>query len=349
MFLYYIERALIITCKNVVFEQCAFRSSMREQPFHVDTIATIMIFGKHFRRWRCIIVYTSVLVSGWKLSWNSNVKGISRFFVNSAAAVAIVNTYPIERSISGEIGTVVVDGDVRRAFNKATLLETSGEFSEAQTIYEEIVETVPDFIYGWSNLGNVLTAQGYLKDALLCYKKALSLRPPSDGLSLILLNKAAVEMTLGDNDLAYNDIKRAESVNGMSKELQINEAVVLSRLDRFHEANTIFDRVINTADRNPFPWWIRYSLSLVEDNRGIEAVAFTQRLLNRFPEEPECNAFAAALYTVLSGGSGGDGKMYWAKLSAGDQIKYRDIDFLREKLFWGPRSVAGMVKFQAQL
>lgn len=310
------------------------------------------LFGRHCQQLQLIVTFLSTLVDGWKLPWSEstmNIKHISRFFVQTAASLAIINTYPIQRSFSSEIGTVVVDGDVRRAFNKASLLETSGDFSEAQAIYEEIVETVPEFVYGWSNLGNVLTAQGYLKDALLCYKKALSLRPPSDGLSLILLNKAAVEMTLGDNDLAYNDIKRAENVNGISKELQINEAVVLSRLDRFHEANAIFDQVINTADRNPFPWWIRYSLSLVEDNRGMEAVAFTQRLLNRFPEEPECNAFAAALYTALGGGSSGDGVMYWKKLSVEDQVKYSDIDFLRTKLFWGPRSVAGMVKFQSKL
>lgn len=56
--------------------------------------------------------------------------------------------------------------------------------------------------YGWSSLGNVLTTRGNLDQALLCYKKAITLKPPSSELANLLLNKAAVELATDEVDKA---------------------------------------------------------------------------------------------------------------------------------------------------
>lgn len=231
------------------------------------------------------------------------------------------------------------------AFQKAVQMENSGNFVDAQKAYEEIIAADPDYIYGWANLGNVLTAQGDLSNALLCYKKALSLKPPAVSLPSILLNKAVVELNLGENQKAYDDMKLAEKVGGLNNALSVNEAVALSKLGRFQEATEIFDRIISSADRYALPWWLRYAVSLLETSRGMESVAMLQRVLNRYSTEPECNAFATSLYMNL--GSKADAAFYWKKLSTEDQKKYSDLSFLKSRLFWGPKSVQGIASFQS--
>ena len=60
------------------------------------------------------------------------------------------------------------------------------------------------FIYNCNNI-NVIYIKipyyyviGYIDQALLCYKKSLSLKPPRESLGVILLNKAAIEQAIGN-------------------------------------------------------------------------------------------------------------------------------------------------------
>lgn len=109
--------------------------------------------------------------------------------------------------------------------------------------YEQVIEAEPDFIYAWSNLGNVLTAEGNLPDAILCYKKALSLNPPKDTKAIILLNKASIEMSEGDNVNSLRDIEIAEKLIGPEQTIMTNKAVVYSNLGRWQEASALFEKV----------------------------------------------------------------------------------------------------------
>lgn len=99
-------------------------------------------------------------------------------------------------------GKQVLDGEVSRIFLKARRLESEGDFQEAQRLYEEVISVEPTFIYSWANLGNVLVSEGTLNQALLCYKKAISLQPPKEQLGVILLNKASLELSIGDLSIA---------------------------------------------------------------------------------------------------------------------------------------------------
>jgi hypothetical protein len=88
---------------------------------------------------------------------------------------------------------------------------------------------------------------------------------------------------------------------------------------------------------------LRYSMSLLETNRGAEAVAFLQRTINRFPDEAECKAFATALYTNL--GAQKEADKYWASLSSDERTTYSNLDFVFKNLKWGPRSLSGLKSF----
>ena len=243
-----------------------------------------------------------------------------------------------------ETGITSIDGEARRVFMKGKQNEVDGSIKEAQQMYEEVVQTEPDFIYGWSSLGNVLTADGNLDQALLCYKKAISLKPPNEELANLLLNKASIELATNRADDALNDLSRAENIGGKSiNQIRTVRAVALSNEGRWDEASTIFEQVVQTSGKNALPWWLRYSMSLLETNRGVEAIGYLQRTMSSFPQEAECKAFAAALYT--SQGSPMEGAKYWNKLRLEDKRTYSNIQFVKTKLKWGPIATNGLDNF----
>jgi len=128
-------------------------------------------------------------------------------FAGKAATLLVSTTLSVmppspvmaSQSLSPPVkGKQVLDGEVSRIFLKARRLESEGDFQEAQRLYEEVISVEPTFIYSWANLGNVLVSEGTLNQALLCYKKAISLQPPKEQLGVILLNKASLELSIGE-------------------------------------------------------------------------------------------------------------------------------------------------------
>jgi hypothetical protein len=75
---------------------------------------------------------------------------------------------------------------------------------------------------------------------------------------------------------------------------------------------------------------------------GMESVAFLQRVLNRFPEETECKAYAAAVYSSL--GSVAEGRRYWTSIPDSERTQYT-VDFVQNQLKWGSTAVASFSKF----
>jgi len=124
---------------------------------------------------------------------------------------------PLSPSVASQVpleakGKQVLDGEASRIFLKARRLESEGDFQEAQRLYQEVISVEPTFIYSWANLGNVLVSEGILDQALLCYKKAISLQPPKEQLGVILLNKASLELSIGTCSRTGCDVMLASNV-----------------------------------------------------------------------------------------------------------------------------------------
>lgn len=248
--------------------------------------------------------------------------------------------------IAKSIGTTTIDAQTNSVFMRGRQLENDGAFQEAQKSYEQVIEVEPTYFYAWSGLGNTLVAQGELSEALLCYKKSLSLSPPTNEVAVLYLNIASIESSIGKYEDAIKHLEQSENIGGTNSRISAVRAVTLSLAGKWEEACTLFSKIVSSADRDALPWWLRYSMSLLETSRGMEAVAYLQRTLNRYPFEPECNAFAAALYTSLNSKS--DALYYWNKLSAEDQLIYSKIEFVSSKLHWGPKSLTAFQKFVSQ-
>lgn len=246
-------------------------------------------------------------------------------------------------AVNNEVGKDRVEGETLASFTKARQLESDGMFADAQRFYEEVIEAEPEFIYAWSNLGNVLISEGNLEQGLLCYKKALSLGPPKDQLAIIIMNKASVEMSLGSTEQALRDLGYAERLSGPTQIITTNKAVALTQAGKWKEGCDLFESVFSSAEKNALPWWLRFSMSLLETDRGTEAVAYLQRTLNRFPYESEAKAYASALYTAL--GTPKEAGRYWRDMKPAERQEYLQKGFVEDKLKWGPKATTAFQKF----
>jgi len=117
----------------------------------------------------------------------------------------------------------------------------------------------------------------------------------------------------------------------------------MSNMGDWEESAKIFDSVINSAEKNALPWWLRYAMSLLETDRAAEAVGYYQRVLKRFPDETECKAFGAALYTYLNAPL--EAKRYWATVPEEERVDYLQPNFVQDKLHWGPRAIKAFGHF----
>ena len=135
---------------------------------------------------------------------------------------------------------VVATGDVKKLFNEGRALEAQGNILAAQRLYIKVTKIAPNFIYGWSNLGNTLVAQGQLVEADESYSKAISLCEENlkqtdgsfgtkkcDDLYLILLNRGTVRLnTNGMQKAALADLQKSNTIRARP------DAVILQNLVR---------------------------------------------------------------------------------------------------------------------
>jgi tetratricopeptide (TPR) repeat protein len=269
-----------------------------------------------------------------------------------AQGVSLLPKISASERVQGSFTLDYLDSEAISLYNKAKQCENDGDFTSAQTLYEQIVVSYPLFSIAWADLGNVLTARGLFDQALLCYKKALSLSPSKDNIGIILVNKAVVEEALSRADEAIRDLDLAERISGPVPTVLTNRAVLLTNAGRWKEACSLFERVISSSDRDALPWWLKYSMALLETDRGVESVAFLQRTLNRFPAEAECKAFATALYSAL--GSPIEANRYWKQMSEDERKQYsfglkstedENKSFVKNNLHWGPDAIQGLKLF----
>lgn len=144
---------------------------------------------------------------------------------------------------------VVATGDVKKLFNEGRALEAQGNILAAQRLYIKVTKIAPRFIYGWSNLGNTLVAQGQLSEADASYTEAVDLCEENlkqvdgssfgtrrcDDLYLILLNRGSVRL---NNDMpkeALLDLTKSSTLRARP------DATILQNLVR----NVLFQIVLH--------------------------------------------------------------------------------------------------------
>ena len=173
-----------------------------------------------------------------------------RKFMTSMASVCLASStlVPSKAGAEDEMPTatsseveVMATGDVKKLFNEGRAFEAQGNILAAQRLYLKVTNIAPRFIYGWSNLGNTLVAQGQLGKADESYSKAVALCEENlkqteasfgvrrcDDLYLILLNRGSVRL---NNDMpkeALSDLTKSNTIRGRP------DATILQNLVRYY-------------------------------------------------------------------------------------------------------------------
>jgi tetratricopeptide (TPR) repeat protein len=134
---------------------------------------------------------------------------------------------------------VVPTGDVKKLFNEGRAFEAQGNILAAQRLYTKITKVSPRFIYGWSSLGNTMTAVGELNAADEAYTKAISLcednlriveKSPGtrrcEDLYLLLLNRGSVRLNNDNAREALVDLQRSNTLRARP------DSIILQNLAR---------------------------------------------------------------------------------------------------------------------
>jgi len=248
-------------------------------------------------------------------------------------------------------------GDIKKLFNEGRALEAQGNILAAQRLYTKVTKIAPRFIYGWSNLGNTLVAQGQLGGAEESYSKAISLCEENlkqtegefgvkrcDDLYLILLNRGSVRL---NNDMpkeALLDLLKSNNIRARP------DAVILQNLARAQELNSKFtqsDTSYTTAismtagEVNPF--WLKSSLVKYQLDDVNGAMDLMKRVENRFPEAPEVRAAYAVL--LWAKGDEDSARKKFLEIPDRARAKYVEEEYLEKKVGWPPlaRTTIGQV------
>ena len=178
-----------------------------------------------------------------------------RLFLNSAASFGLASIgFPFTSTAQDgdvitlppgeQIQVLPSSSDLKKLFNEGRALEAQGNILAAQRLYAKITKAFPNFIYGWSSLGNTLTAQGELNSAEEAYTRAVSLceenlriaeQSPGtrrcDDLYLLLLNRGSVRLNNNQAKDALVDLQRSNTLRARP------DAVILQNLARAQGEN----------------------------------------------------------------------------------------------------------------
>mmetsp|Transcript_42490 Transcript_42490/g.89219 ORF Transcript_42490/g.89219 Transcript_42490/m.89219 type:complete len:381 (-) Transcript_42490:792-1934(-) len=357
---------IVILTASLISVVCAFSSSNHivkghAHPFKQSHVGTPSIVGALGMVDHADASNDDSFDSGANYIMPTNIES-RRKFVASLTSIGLASVSLMPWQVAAEDATLpppalppveaAVTGDAKKLFNEARALEGQGNILAAQRLYSKVTKIVPRFIYGWSNLGNTLVAQGQLGEADESYSKAISLCEENlketegsfgvkrcDDLYLILLNRGSVRLNNGMPREALLDLQKANTIRARP------DAVILQNLaraqelnSRFTQSDTSYTTAISMTANEVNPFWLRSSLVKYQlgDEKG--AMDLLKRVENRFPEAPEVRA----AYAVLLWGKGDEdaARKKFLEIPDRSRAKYVEGDYLEKVVSWPEKAKA---------
>jgi tetratricopeptide (TPR) repeat protein len=230
--------------------------------------------------------------------------------------------------------TAKLDGKdpVSKLFQQGRVLESQGNYDAALQIYQKVTALRPNFVYGWSNLGNAQVVFKDLDGADESYSTAVSLcraiesaneaqegatgggagpsllgmsslsSPKCDDLYVILLNRGSLRLNHNQPKQALKDLEQSSALRARP------DAVILQNLARAKElngnyagANDDYDVAVQMTSGDVTPFWLRSALVKYQLGNVRGGFDLLKRVRNRFPDAPEVKAaYAVFLYATAS-------------------------------------------------
>ncbi len=230
------------------------------------------------------------------------------------------------------------EGQTRQSAELLTLLgraedaKTLGEYDEAVTLYQMVVEAEPAHSLAWGSMSFALNQQGRYAESLTASARALALDPT---LAEVWNNRGNALHALGRHEEALAAFERGIKLAPATPEFLINKALALSSLGQQDEALALLDRALLLNQAQAVAWsnrgWVlallgRYEEALASVERALglglqaagawdtkgyalaglgrheEALACYQRALLQVPDDAEILAHQAASLQAVGRG-----------------------------------------------
>jgi tetratricopeptide (TPR) repeat protein len=138
--------------------------------------------------------------------------------------------------------------------NKGTALNNLGRVKEALVCFDKALEILPRFDAAWLDKGVALTKLGRTKEAIECYERALEINPKSAN-AWYNLGKAQQNQGKMEESLASYD--QAVALNALHDGAWLNKGVILRKQLRAKEAIACYDKVLAINSKSAVAWYNR--------------------------------------------------------------------------------------------
>uniref|UniRef100_A0A7R9ZLB8 Tetratricopeptide repeat protein n=1 Tax=Craspedostauros australis TaxID=1486917 RepID=A0A7R9ZLB8_9STRA len=230
-------------------------------------------------------------------------------------------------------------------------MESQGNIAAAQRLYSKVTKINPDFIYGWSNLGNTQVVLGDLPSADNNYSKAIRLCQESldsseaafgvkrcSDLYVLLLNRGTVRLNSGMYAEALGDLERASALR------ERPDAIVAQNLARAREVNGYYNQAdkdyalaISMTANEVSPFWLRAAIVKLQLGDVDGGFNLFKRVEIRFPEAPEVRA-AYAVFLDAKGDTLAARRKF-LEIPDRQRLKFSDTEYLNKVVSWPPAAI----------
>lgn len=288
-------------------------------------------------------------VNAWQFSFPISCSAFSRRELLGSALLTSTVCWapPLVHAEEDNNNVILVQltGDTKKIFGEGRALELQGNLMAAQRLYGKVTQMAPNFVYGWSSLGNTQTAFGDLAAAEESYTKSIDLctQVSCSDQYVLYLNRGTIRLNTNRPVEALSDLRLAATLRGRPDDVVLQNLARACELNGlYEEADRNYDVAIRMTGNQVSPYWLRAAMVKFQLNDKQQGYELLKRIENRFPDAPEVKA-ASAVFLA------GTGKMVEAQqkfleISDRQRLKYIDQPYLTETIAWPPAMLAQLSK-----
>jgi tetratricopeptide (TPR) repeat protein len=131
--------------------------------------------------------------------------------------------------------------DVSPLFQHAVFLHEQGSFRDAVTLYDKVLELIPEFAEAYNNRANCLNLIGEYDSAIHDCNKAIELNPR---IPEVFINRGTAYLRKGDYDQAIADLDKVIALNPICATAYVNRGTAYLRKGNNKRALEDFDEAL---------------------------------------------------------------------------------------------------------
>src|SRR5439155_22861794 len=224
--------------------------------------------------------------------WHDSEALFTRALKRTEPSVFALHSLASAKLLNGKVDEAIVDlhacvklqpsnPHARRALGYA--LREAKRYDEARQQLATSLRIEPKDGRSWEAMGRLYADQGKWREATDHYEVAAELRPDDYDIRLAL---AAAHRQVGERELAMNDLRAAQAINGNPMQPWYLEGVLLLECDRPTEAIAPLKQAVALAPSNADAQY-RLGLALMQSGHGAAAVGPLMKAVELSPNSPE--------------------------------------------------------------